>query len=317
VGKGRRATAQVIDFDGQVVIVTGAGRGLGRLYALELARRGAQVVVNDLGTTMHGHGSDPEPAAQVVLGIEAGGGSAVSSDESVATADGGRAIVQRALDCFGRLDAVVSNAGIFDAKPFEEISAEEWHRMIDVHLHGAFSISQPAYRHMQGSGGGRFVFISSSAALFGQPNSAHYGAAKAGVFGLANAIAVEGAAHGIVANTVLPFGYSRMVSETVGDREQLGDDVPFLRAIEPALVVPMVVFLASTACTFTHRCFSACAGRFARVFAGLGEGWIGAAPVPEDIEAHLPEVTATEPFIVPDSIFDEVADTCARLGISL
>lgn len=307
----------MIDFDGQVVIVTGAGRGLGRLYALELARRGASVVVNDLGTTMHGDGSDASVAAQVVTEIEAAGGSAVACVESVASPEGGRAIVDSALEHFGRLDAVVSNAGIFHTAAFDELSAEQWQRMRSVHLDGGFYLSQPAYRHMQAHGGGRFVFVASSAGLFGQPNSAHYGAAKAGVVGLANAIAVDGAPHGILANTVLPFGYSRMVSDTVGDREALGDDVPFLNAIEPELVVPMVVYLASRACTFTHRNFSACAGRFSRVFVGLGEGWVGSEPTAEDIDAHLDEVSATEPFIVPASIFDEVADTCARLGIPL
>jgi NAD(P)-dependent dehydrogenase (short-subunit alcohol dehydrogenase family) len=307
----------MIDFDDQAVVVTGAGRGLGRLYALELARRGASVVANDLGSTMHGQGSDSAVADQVVKEIQAGGGSAVASADSVATAEGGQAIVQTALDHFGRLDAVVSNAGIFHTAAFDKLSADDWRRMLSVHLDGGFHLSQPAFRHMQAHGGGRFVFIASSAGLFGQPNSAHYAAAKAGIVGLANVIAIDGAAHGILANTVLPFGYSRMVTETVGDREHLGDDLPFLKAIEPELVVPMVVFLASKACTFTHQNFSACAGRFSRVFVGLGQGWVGTEPTAEDIEAHLTEVAATEPFIVPGSIFDEVADTCSRLGIPL
>ncbi|HYA69257.1 MAG TPA: SDR family NAD(P)-dependent oxidoreductase [Acidimicrobiales bacterium] len=305
----------MIDFNGQAVIVTGAGRGLGRLYAVELARRGASVVVNDLGSTMRGQGSDSAVADHVVKEIQDGGGSAVASADSVATPEGGRAIVQCALDHFGRLDAVVSNAGIFHTAPFGELSADDWRQMVGVHLDGSFYLSQPAYRHMQAHGGGRFVFVASSAGLFGQPNSAHYAAAKAGIVGLANAVAVEGLAHGILANTVLPFGYSRMVTETVGDRDQLGDEIPFLKAIEPELVVPMVVFLASKACTFTHQNFSACGGRFSRVFIALGRGWTGDEPIAEDIEAHLAEVTATESFIVPDSIFDEVEDTCARLGI--
>ncbi len=312
--------AGVIDLSGQVVVVTGAGRGLGRLYALELARRGASVVVNDVGGTMEGHGSDPAVAATVVKEIEELGGTAVASVDSVASAAGGEAIVRSAVESFGRLDAVVSNAGIFSTAPFDELAAEDWRRMLEVHLDGGFHLSQPAYRVMKSQGGGRFVFISSSAGLFGQPNSAHYAAAKAGLVGLANVIAVDGAAHGILANTVLPFGYSRMVTETVGDREKLGDAVPFLRAIEPELVVPMVVFLASSACTFTHQMFSACAGRFSRVFVGLGAGWVGGGDGPpraEDVAAHVGEVAATEPFSVPSSIFDEVADTCRRLGIPL
>jgi NAD(P)-dependent dehydrogenase (short-subunit alcohol dehydrogenase family) len=309
----------MIDFAGQVVVVTGAGRGLGRLYARELARRGAAVVVNDLGGTMQGHGSDSSVADLVVKEIADEGGVAVVSHESVATPEGGEAIVRTAVDRFGRLDAVVSNAGIFDTLPFDEIPADDWRRMLNVHLDGSFYLSQPAYRVMKAHRGGRFVFIASSAGLFGQPNSAHYAAAKAGIFGLANAIAIDGAQHGVLANTVLPFGYSRMVTETVGDRDDLGGDVPFLRVIEPDLVVPMVVFLASRSCSFTHHAFSACAGRFSRVFVGQAEGWIapGSAPTAEDIEANVGAVSATEPFSVPLSIFDEVAETCRRLGIPL
>jgi NAD(P)-dependent dehydrogenase (short-subunit alcohol dehydrogenase family) len=304
----------MIDFTGQVVVVTGAGRGLGRLYALDVAGRGAAVVVNDLGSTMQGDGSDASVADQVVDEIEDRGGVAVASHESVATPEGGEAIVHAAVERFGRLDAVVSNAGIFTTMPFEEIPSDEWRKMLNVHLDGSFYLSQAAYRVMKANGGGRFVFIASSAGLFGQPNSAHYAAAKAGIVGLANVIAIEGAPDGILANTVLPFGYSRMVTETVGD---LGAEVPFLRAIEPDLVVPLVVFLASRSCSFTHQNFSACAGRFARVFIDLGEGWIasGSAPTAEDIEANLVAVSATDPFTVPSSIFDEVDETCRRLGI--
>ncbi len=313
-------TDDPVDFSGQVVIVTGAGRGLGRLYALDLARRGASVVVNDLGSAMDGHGADSGVADSVVDEIEAAGGLAAPSHHSVASPEGGEAIVRTALEQFGGLHAVVSNAGIFQTAPFDELGADDWRRMIDVHLHGAFYLSQPAFRAMKAQGYGRFVFVSSSAGLFGQPNSAHYAAAKAGIVGLANVVAVDGAAHGILANCVLPFGYSRMVTETVGDRETLGDAVPFLDAIDPELVVPAVTFLASGACTFTHRAYSACAGRFARVFVGLGEGWSadrGSRPTADDLATHMDAASATEPFIVPDSIFDEVADTCRRLGIPL
>lgn len=308
----------MIEFNGQVVIVTGAGRGLGRLYALDLARRGASVVVNDLGSTMDGHGADTGVADSVVREIASAGGGAVASHHSVASPEGGEAIVRTALDQFGRLDAVVSNAGIFQTAPFEQLGPDDWRRMIDVHLNGAFYLSQPAFRAMKAQGHGRFVFVSSSAGLFGQPNSAHYAAAKTGIVGLANVIAIEGAPHGILANCLLPFGYSRMVTETVGDRDELGDAVPFLDAIDPSLVVPAASYLASGACTFTHRAYSACAGRFARVFVGLGAGWTAdrsRVPTADDLGTHIAEASATEPFIVPDSIFDEVADTCRRLGL--
>jgi len=308
----------MIGFAGQVVIVTGAGRGLGRLYALELAQRGASVVVNDLGTSMGGDGSDAGVAAQVVEEIRQAGGTAVASCDSVDTPAGGAAIVRTATDNFGRLDAVVSNAGIFHTAPFDELSPEEWRRMLQVHLDGAFYLSQPAYRVMKSEGGGRFVFIASSAGLFGQPNSAHYAAAKAGIQGLANVIAIEGTEHGILANTVLPFGFSRMVTETIGEGEQLDAVSGFIEAIKPELVVPIVAYLASTRCDFTHQSFSACAGRFARVFIGLAEGWwagAGSVPTAEDVAERIAEIAATEPYTVPTSIFDEVASIFAKLGI--
>jgi hypothetical protein len=187
-----------------------------------------------------------------------------------------------------------------------------------VHLDGGFYLSRPAYSLMKRQGYGRFVFVSSSAGNFGQPMEAHYAAAKTGLVGLSNVIAIEGAAHGIASNTVLPTGFSRMVTETVGDEKFLAES-GFMRAIRPELVVPLVTFLASRNCTFTHRNYSACAGRYARVFVGLGDGWLADAasdPIAEDIEAHLDEVSATDSFIVPESIVDEVLQVCERRGIS-
>ncbi|AEF35107.1 short-chain type dehydrogenase/reductase [Mycolicibacter sinensis] len=308
----------MIDFTDQVVVVTGAGRGLGRLYALELARRGASVVVNDLGGSMGGDGADSSIADLVVDEITAAGGVAVASHDSVDSPAGGEAIVATAVERFGRLDAVISNAGIFNSIAFEDISADDWRRMLRVHLDGGFYLSQPAYRVMKKQNYGRFVFISSSAGMFGQPLEAHYAAAKCGLIGLSNVIAIEGAPHGILANTVLPFGFSRMVSETVGDPEVVAE-ASFLKAIQPELVVPIVTFLASRACESTHHNYSACAGRFARVFAGLGPGWLAdpaTGPTAEDIAAHLAAVSATEPFRVPASIFDEVFGVCEQLGIT-
>jgi NAD(P)-dependent dehydrogenase (short-subunit alcohol dehydrogenase family) len=267
---------------------------------------------------MDGRGVDALVADSVVEEIRTEGGIALASYHSVDTPSGGAAIVQSALDEFGRLDAVVSNAGIFGTTPFDELTPEQWQRMLRVHLDGAFNISQPAYRAMKQQRYGRLVFIVSSAGLFGQPNSAHYAAAKAGTLGLANVIAIEGAEHGILANCVLPFGYSRMVFETVGDRDELEPDPGFLHAIEPELVVPIVVYLASRVCEITHHNISACAGRFARAFVGLGDGWVaepGSQPTADDIAAHLAQVTTTDPYIVPASIFDEVFKVCDQLGI--
>jgi len=246
------------------------------------------------------------------------GGRAVASYDSVDSPAGGQAIIDAATDTFGRLDAVVSNAGIFGSVPFEDLSHDEWTRMLRVHLDGGFFLSQPAYRLMKTHGGGRFVFISSSAGIFGQPMEAHYAAAKAGIVGLTNVIAIEGEAQGILANAVMPTGFSRMVTETVGDEKFLTES-GFIRAIRPELVVPLVTFLASSACTFTHRNYSAAAGRYARVFVGLSEGWLADAegePTAEDIEAHLEQMSATDRFIVPASIVDEVLEVCERRGVN-
>ena len=311
----------MIDFTGQVAVVTGAGRGLGRLYALDLARRGAAVVVNDVGCGMRGipgEAADSGVADDVVDEIKSAGGSAIACYDSVASPAGGQAIIDTAVGAFGRLDAVISNAGIFGSVPFEDLSADEWTRMLRVHLDGGFFVSQPAYRAMKKNGGGRFVFISSSAGIFGQPMEAHYAAAKAGLVGLTNVIAIEGEAHGIVANSVMPTGFSRMVTETVGDEKFLTES-GFMRAIRPELVVPLVTFLASSACTFTHRNYSASAGRYARVFVGLSEGWLADAdsePTAEDIEAHLDQLSSTDRFFVPTSIVDEVLEVCERRGVN-
>ena len=310
----------MIGFDGQVAIVTGAGRGLGRLYAIDLAKRGARTVVNDLGTSSFGDGEDRKVADEVVAEIAAFGGTAVASYDSVDSPAGGAAIVQTALDTFGRLDVVVSNAGIFHTIEFESLTVDQWQRMRSVHLDGAFYLSQPAYRAMKANGYGRFVFIASSAGVFGQTNSAHYAAAKSGVVGLANVIAIEGAAHGIAANTVLPFGFSRMVTDTVGeDADKVKAESEFLRSIAPELVVPLVTFLASRSCGFTHQIYSALAGRYARVFTGLADGWQaerGSVPSAEDIESRLAEIADTEPYIVPESIFDEITQLVGRLGLT-
>lgn len=308
----------MIDFTGQVVLVTGAGRGLGRLYALEFARRGAAVVVNDLGGSMHGDGSDIGVAESVVAEITAAGGVAVASTDSVDSPEGGEAIVQTAVDRFGRLDAVVNNAGIFTSTAFDELTTAQWRRMLGIHLDGGFFVSQPAFRVMKQQGYGRLVFIASSAGAFGQHLEAHYAAAKSGLIGLANVIALEGEPYGIRSNTVLPFGISRMVTETLEDPAAVADS-DFFGAIRPELVTPMVMYLASRACEVSHHNYSACGGRFARVFTGLAQGWLAAPhgePTADDIAERMADISATEPFTVPGSIYEEVFDVCQRLGIS-
>jgi NAD(P)-dependent dehydrogenase (short-subunit alcohol dehydrogenase family) len=308
----------MIDFTDQAVVVTGAGRGLGRLYALDLASRGAQVVVNDVGSTMGGSGTDASVAAAVVAEIEAAGGVAIASHDSVDTAEGGAAIVQAAVDSFGRIDALVSNAGIYEMLPFEDLSADQWRKMLQVHLDGAFFLAQPAFRIMKQQGYGRLVMVASNIGAFGQEHAAHYAAAKGGIIGLTNALANEGAAHGVTANAVLPVGRTRMMTDSMGDREPNPVLDQFFAETTPERIVPIVTYLASRDCALNHQYFSAVAGRFARVFIGLGEGWLaerGTHPTAEDIAEHLDQVTSTETFDIPTSVADEIFIVLRQLGL--
>ena len=307
----------MIDFNKQVVIVTGAGRGIGRLFALDFARRGASVVVNDLGGAVAGGGSDSAIAQAVVDEIKAMGGTAVASGHSVATPEGGAAIVQTAIDAFGRLDAVVNNAGITDNIPFEDISVDQWNSMINVHVNGAFNVSQPAYKVMKTQGYGRFVFMGSASGMLGVQNQAHYATAKGGVFGLKNVIALEGAPHGILANYVMPMATTRMITEAFADQPWILD-FPLFKLMQPELVTPIVVYLASRDCQISHENFSAGAGRFARVFAGIGPGWFTKSdePAAEDIATHFKDVMSTESFYVPSSVADESLEICDRHGLT-
>jgi NAD(P)-dependent dehydrogenase (short-subunit alcohol dehydrogenase family) len=305
----------VIDFEGQVAVVTGAGRGLGRLYALDLARRGAQVVVNDIGTSMSGAGADQAVADAVVEEIVGSGGAAVASHDSVDTPEGGAAIVATATDAFGRLDAVVSNAGIYEMVPFEDLTTEQWQRMRSVHLDGAFHLAQPTYRVMKDQGGGRIVFVTSNTAAFGQETTAHYAAAKGGIIGLTHALANEAAPHGIRVNAVLPVGRTRMMLDSLGRGERHAVVDQLFEACTPELVVPLVTYFASSSCEVTHQLVSAVAGRYARVFLGLGEGWLGDEPTAEDVAEHVAEITATEPHSVPAAVADEIVAMLSRLEL--
>lgn len=307
-----------IDFKGQSVVVTGAGRGLGRLYALELARRGASVVVNDIGGSMSGAGTDPTVADAVVSEIEQAGGTAVASHDSVDSPDGAATIIQTALEQFGRVDAVISNAGIFEMVPYEELSVEQWRRMLQVHLDGAFYLSQPAFKVMKEQGYGRLVFVASNVGAFGQERTAHYAAAKGGILGLTNALSNEGAGSGILVNAVLPIGQTRMMTDSRGERAPNPVLDQFFEETSPERVVPLTIYLASRECELTHHCFSAVAGRFARVFIGLGEGWVAdrtTDPTAEDIAAHLAEIASTDDPTIPLNVADEIFVVLRQIGL--
>jgi NAD(P)-dependent dehydrogenase (short-subunit alcohol dehydrogenase family) len=304
-----------IDFGGRVVIVTGAANGLGRAHALELARRGAAVVVNDFGVAVDGTGASHDAADAVVEEITRAGGRAVASYESVASAEGGQAIVDTAVDAYGRLDAVVNNAGILRNNSFADMTDEQLFGVLGTHLLGSFFVSQPAFRVMRDAGYGRFVFTSSGSGLFGLANQANYVASKAGIAGLSSAVALEGAAHGIRSNVVAPVAVTRIaagmrpddISES--DLALAGRGDPKLELpTEPEFVTPMVVYLASEACDFTQRMYSASGGRFARVFTGVTRGWYGPLDQPasaEDVREHLAQIDDRGEYQIPTTVFDE------------
>src|SRR5260370_22491837 len=197
-------------FDDRVAVVTGAGRGLGRSYALLLASKGAKVVVNDTGGSLTGDGLDTGPADEVVREIKAAGGEAVASTESVATPAGGQAIIQTALDHYGGIDILVHNAGTVRRAPLAEMSYEDFDALLDVHLLGAFNVVRPAFPLMCDAHYGRIVLTSSIGGLYGNHGVANYAAAKAGLVGLSNVVALEGAADGVLCNVIVPSAVTRM-----------------------------------------------------------------------------------------------------------
>lgn len=296
-----------ISFDGRVAIVTGAGGGLGRTYALDLARRGAQVVVNDLGGSVDGKGGDDSAAQKVVDEISAQGGDAVPNYDSVSTPEGGESIVRTAVEAFGKVDVVINNAGILRDKSFLKLEWDDLDAVLDVHLKGAFYVSQPAFRVMKDNGYGRFVFTASNA-TFGNFGQTNYAAAKMGLVGLSNTLAVEGARAGILSNVIMPVAKTRMTEDLLGE---------FANYLAPELVTPMVTFLCSEACTLTHGAFSAAGGRYAAVNWTLGQGWYagqGNQPTAEDIQAHLEEIQNPEGFIVPASTTDEIVALATKFN---
>lgn len=286
-------------FDGRVAIITGAGGGLGKTYATQLASRGASIVVNDLGGSSDGTGGGTSMADQTVKEINEAGGKAVANYDSVATPEGGRAIVQAAIDNFGKVDILINNAGILRDKSFLKLEPEHLEAVIDVHLKGAFFVTQPAFANMKENGYGRIVMASSGAGIFGNFGQSNYGAAKMGLVGLMNVLAVEGAKYGIKVNTIAPIAKTRLTEQLLGG---LAD------ALDPNFVTPLVTYLSSENCELSHEIFDVGGGRYARIFVGMAKGWVapkGKMPAPEDIYDNIDLIRNQEGYSIPESIADE------------
>lgn len=250
-------------FDGRVAVITGAGRGLGRAYALLLASRGAKVVVNDPGVSRHGEGGDAGPAQDVVGEIRAAGGDAIASTASVATPEGGQAIIDAATSRFGRIDILIHNAGINRSVPLREMSWEQFATVLGVHLHGAFHVARAALPIMCDAGYGRMVMTSSIAGLYSDKKNGAYSVAKAGLIGLSNTIALEGAESGVTCNAIVPAAVTRL-SE--------GIDTSSFPTMTPEQVAPSVAWLAHEKCAITGEILVSLAGRIAKAYVSETRG---------------------------------------------
>jgi NAD(P)-dependent dehydrogenase (short-subunit alcohol dehydrogenase family) len=245
-------------FDDRVAVVTGGGRGLGRDYALLLAARGAKVVVNDLGGAMSGEGADAGPAQAVVDEIRAAGGQATASTDTVATPAGGKAIIEAALDHYGRIDILIHSAGNVRYGALKEISQEDFDAVVDVHLRGGFHVLRPAFPIMCKAGFGRIVMTSSIGGLYGNAGVVNYAVSKAGLIGLTNVAAIEGAAEGVKANAILPGAITRMAEGL--------DTSAYPPTMDPSMVAPLVGYLSHEGCAVSGEYFVSVAGRVARAY---------------------------------------------------
>ncbi|MBU6268787.1 MAG: SDR family NAD(P)-dependent oxidoreductase [Sphingomonadales bacterium] len=268
-------------FENRVAVITGGGRGLGREYALLLAKLGAKVVVNDNGSAMSGDGADTSVAQQLVDEITAAGGEATANTDSVATPEGGAGIIKTALDAYGKIDVLIHNAGNSRFNPLATITLEEFRSLIDVHLMGAFHVVQPAFAQMVKAGYGRVVLAGSIGGLYTMPQTVHYAMSKSSMIGLNNAIAVEGAEHGIKSNVVLPGALTRMAE---------GLDTSSYPDMRPELVAPLVAYLCHESCSVTAELYASVAGRIARAF-----------------------ITETQGVYQPEWTIDQVGDRIAEI----
>ena len=314
-------------FDGQVTVVTGAGGGLGKQYALLLAARGARIVVNDTGGSVAGDGSNIEAAHAAAEEIRRQGGQAVADTHSVTSPEGGQAIVDTALRAWGRVDIVINNAGIVGDAPFEEMTADRLNPLIDVHLKGAFYATRPAWTVMREQRYGRILNTCSAAGILGAERMSNYGAAKTGLIGFTRVLAAEGAGHNIKVNAIAPIAYTRMLArelesatgQRAGENEAAAqavlDDLvgQYLQKLDPALVAPVAAFLTHRECPVSGEIYTVGAGHVARFFIGRTKGFYRPGLSVEDVRDHLHEIRDEAGYTVPGGPADEMTELFATV----
>ena len=310
-------------FDDEVAVFTGAGGGLGKQYALLLSSRGARVVVNDIGGSVTGDGSDAATAGAVVDEIRELGGQAVADTHSVTSPEGGQAIVDTALRAWGRVDIVINNAGIVGDAPFEDMTADRLNPLIDVHLKGAFYVTRPAWTVMRERGYGRILNTSSAAGILGAERMSNYGAAKTGLIGFTRVLAAEGAGHNIKVNAIAPIAYTRMLAHSVDGAGRQDDEAAqailddlvaqYLQKLDPALVAPVAAFLTHRKCPVSGEIYTVGAGHVARFFVGRTKGFYRSGLSVEDVRDHLDEIRDEAGYTVPRGPADEITELFATV----
>jgi NAD(P)-dependent dehydrogenase (short-subunit alcohol dehydrogenase family) len=294
--------------EGKVVVVTGAGGGIGREFALALAAEGARVVVNDIGASVTGEGADRAPAQKVVEEIRAAGGEAVASFDSVAEPGSAARIVQTAIDVWGRVDGVINNAGILRDRAFIKMSADEFDAVIKVHLCGSFYVARAAANHFKDQGSGSYIHLTSTAGLYGNFGQANYMAAKTGVTGLSKSIAIEMARYGVRSNCIAPAAWSRMIGAIKAETEEQKRNVEMMRTkLAASTIAPIAVYLQSDASADVNGQIFYVRGNEIMLFRQFdvvrsvhrGEGW-----TPQAIIDHC--IPALKPSMVPPRMAHEV-----------
>jgi NAD(P)-dependent dehydrogenase (short-subunit alcohol dehydrogenase family) len=310
-------------FDDQVAVITGAGGGLGKEYALLLASRGARVLVNDIGGSVTGDGSNSEAAQAAAAEIRQLGGEAVADNHSVTSPEGGQAIIDAAQNAWGRVDIVINNAGIVRDAPFEDMTAEQFEPLLDVHLRGAFHVTGPAWKVMREQGYGRILNTTSAAGILGNAGMSNYGSAKTGLIGFTRVLAAEGVDRNIKVNAIAPIAFTRMLTHSIDSAEQPADAASqavlddlvnqYLKKLDPGLVAPMAAFLTHRDCPVTGEIYTVGAGHVSRFFIGRTKGFYSPELSIEQVRDHLDEIRDEAGYTVPGGPADEMGELFATI----